>query len=123
MTYTLPSSNQRTFDVEKLVRFSDEKAIVTEIVITKHSSIAVWGVRPGQQVQPHTHPDGQDTWIVIRGELTYYLGNGHKKILSAGQIDVAEPYQVHGAINEGTEDAVFVSIYSAPSLKVVTASP
>lgn len=53
----------RTFDVEKIVRFSDEKAIVTEIVITKHSSIAVWGVRPGQQIQPHTHPDGQDTWI------------------------------------------------------------
>lgn len=123
MTYTLPSCDRRIFDVEKSVRFSDEKAIVTEIVITKHSSIAVWGVRPGQQVHPHTHPDGQDTWIVIRGELTYYLGNGEKKTISAGQIDVAEPLQVHGAINEGKENAVFVSIYSAPSLQVVTASP
>jgi quercetin dioxygenase-like cupin family protein len=120
---TLPSELQRTFDVEKSVRFSDEQAIVTEIVTTKYSSIAVWGVRPGQQVQAHTHPDGQDTWIVIRGELTYYLGDGHKKIISAGQIDVAEPFQVHGAINEGTEDAVFLSIYSAPTLKVITASP
>lgn len=123
MSNILSSSLQRTFDVEKLVRFSDENAIVTEIVITKLSSIAVWGVRPGQQVQAHTHPDGQDTWIVIRGELTYYLGNGQKKIISAGQIDVAEPSQVHGAINEGTEDAVFVSIYSAPSLQVVPAFP
>lgn len=123
MNDTLPSYLQRTFDVEKSVRFSDEKAIVTEIVATKYSSIAVWGVRPGQQVQAHTHPDGQDTWIVIRGELTYYLGDGHKKIISAGQIDIAEPLQVHGAINEGTEDAVFLSIYSAPTLKVVTASP
>ncbi|MCU0536934.1 MAG: cupin domain-containing protein [Hydrococcus sp. Prado102] len=122
MTYTLPSS-ERTFDVEELVRFSDEKAIVTEIVIADRSSIAVWGVRPGQQVQAHTHPDGQDTWIVIRGELTYYLGNGRKKIISAGQIDVAEPFQVHGAINEGTEDAVFLSIYSAPSLQVDAATP
>jgi quercetin dioxygenase-like cupin family protein len=120
---TLPSELQRTFDVEKSVRFSDEQAIVTEIVTTKYSSIAVWGVRPGQQVQAHTHPDGQDTWIVIRGELTYYLGDGHKKIISAGQIDVAEPFQVHGAINEGTQDAVFLSIYSAPTLKVITASP
>jgi quercetin dioxygenase-like cupin family protein len=122
MTYTLPAS-ERTFDVEKLVRFSDENAIVTEIVITDRSSIAVWGVHPGQQVQAHTHPDGQDTWIVIRGELTYYLGNGQKKIISAGQIDVAEPFQVHGAINEGTEDAVFLSIYSAPSLQVNAATP
>ncbi|AFZ35813.1 Cupin 2 conserved barrel domain protein [Stanieria cyanosphaera PCC 7437] len=123
MTNTLPFSIQRTFDVEKLVCFSEEKAIVTEISITKHSSIAVWGVRPGQQVPAHTHPDGQDTWIVIRGELTYYLGDGQKKIISAGQVDVAEPFQVHGAINEGFEDAVFLSVYSAPSLKVISASP
>lgn len=123
MTDTLLSDHQRLFDVENLVQFSDEKAIVTEILTTKHSSIAVWGVRPGQQVPAHIHPDGQDTWIVVRGELTYYLGNGEKKIISAGQIDVAEPSQVHGAINLGTEDAVFISIYSAPTLKVVSASP
>ncbi len=120
---TLSSPTQRTFDVEKLVRFSPKKAMVTEIVITKHSSIAVWGVRPGQEVSAHTHPDGQDTWIMIRGELTYYLGDGQKKVISAGQIDVAEPSQVHGAINEGSEDVVFLSIYSAPHLKVIPASP
>lgn len=116
-------STQRTYDAESLVRFSNEKAIVTEIAITPHSSIAVWGVRPGQQVPAHTHPDGQDTWIMVRGELTYYLGDGQKKVISAGQIDVAEPLQVHGAINEGTEDAVFLSIYSAPTLKVIPATP
>ncbi len=66
MTDTLPSSIQRTFDVEQLVGFSEEKALVTEISITSHSSIAVWGVRPGQEVPAHTHPDGQDTWIVIK---------------------------------------------------------
>ena len=123
MLDTLPSSSQRIFDAEKLVRFSSEKAVITEIAITEHSSIAVWGVRPGQEVPAHTHPDGQDTWIVIRGELTYYLGDGQKKVISAGQIDVAEPFHVHGAINEGLEDAVFLSIYSAPSLKVISASP
>ena len=123
MTDTLSSSTDRIFDVEKLVRFSQEKAIVTEIVITKYSGIAVWGVHPGQEVPAHTHPDGQDTWIIIRGELTYYLGNGEKKVISSGQIDIAEPLQVHGAINEGSEDVVFLSIYSAPSLKVIPASP
>lgn len=123
MSDTITAPKERTFDVEQLVRFSPEKATVTEIVITKHSSIAVWGVRPGQEVHAHTHPDGQDTWIIVRGELTYYLGDGQKKIISAGQIDVAEPSQVHGAVNEGKEDVVFLSIYSAPSLKVVPASP
>lgn len=123
MVDVLTLSNPRTFDVETLVRFSNEKAIVTEIAITDHSSIAVWGVRPGQQVPAHIHPDGQDTWIMVKGELTYYLGDGQKQIISAGQIDIAEPLQVHGAINEGLEDAVFLSIYSAPSLEVVSAFP
>ncbi len=123
MSDIITASQNRTFDVEQLVRFSPDEATVTEIVITPHSSIAVWGVSPGQEVPAHTHPDGQDTWIVMRGELTYYLGNGQKKIISAGQIDIAEPLQVHGAVNEGTQDVVFLSIYSAPSLKVVPASP
>jgi quercetin dioxygenase-like cupin family protein len=107
---------QRTFDPEALVQFSDAKATVTEIAVTGHSSIAVWGVRPGQEVPTHIHPDGQDTWIMIRGTLTYYLGDGQRKAIRAGQIDVADHHQVHGAVNEGSEDAVFISIYSAPKL-------
>ena len=26
----------------------------------------------------HTHPDGQDTWVMRHGELTCYLGDGRK---------------------------------------------
>ncbi len=118
-----PSPSQRIFDSEACVRFSDEKATVTEIIVTAHSSIAVWGVRPGQQVPAHTHPDGQDTWVMIRGELSYYLGNGQRKTIRAGQLDVAASDQVHGALNEGSEDAVFLSIYSAPKLGWAAAVP
>ena len=115
--------SQRTLDPESLVRFSDEKATVTEISITEHSSIAVWGVRPGQEVPAHIHPDGQDTWVMLRGSLNYYLGNGERMTIRAGQVDVAEHHQVHGAINDGSEDAVFLSIYSAPKLGWQKATP
>ncbi len=114
--------DRRTFTVEDYVRFSDERAVVTEIIVTEHSSIAVWGVRPGQEVQAHTHPGGQDTWVMLRGELTYYLGDGRKQTIRAGQIDVADRNQVHGARNDGTEDAVFLSIYSAPDIGWVKAA-
>jgi len=60
---------------------------------------------------------------MIRGELTYYLGDGRKKIIRAGQCDVAEQDQIHGAKNEGAGDAVFLSVYSAPKLGWVAASP
>ena len=123
MNAIIPTPDQRTFNIEEWVHFSDEKATVTEIIITAHSSIAVWGVRPGQQVPAHTHPDGQDTWIMMRGELTYYLGNGQRKTIRAGQIDVAGQDQVHGAVNESAEDAVFLSIYSASKLGWAAANP
>ena len=115
--------NQRTFNAAELVRFSDEKATVTEIAITEHGSIAVWGVRPGQEVPAHTHPDGQDTWVMLRGALTYYLGHGERRTIRAGHVDVADRDQVHGAVNEGAEDAVFLSIYSAPKLGWAKATP
>ena len=103
---------ERIYTVEDIVKFSDEKAVVTKVVDTKHSSIAVWGVKPGQEVKAHIHPKGQDTWIMIQGELTYYLGNGQSKKIIAGQIDVASQNVVHGCINEGKEDVIFISIYS-----------
>ena len=114
---------QRTLNPEALVQFSDEKATVTEISITEHSSIAVWGVRAGQEVPAHIHPDGQDTWIMLRGSLSYFLGNGERATIRAGQVDVAEHHQVHGAINDGGEDAVFLSIYSGPKLGWEKATP
>ncbi|MCL1466478.1 cupin domain-containing protein [Argonema galeatum] len=115
--------NERIFTLNTHVRFSDKRSVVTEIVSNENSSIAVWGVRPGQKVEAHFHPDGQDTWVMLQGNLTYHLGNSENRTLSPGELALAEQGQVHGAINEGTEDAVFVSIYSAPKIGYVKASP
>lgn len=115
--------NERIFALEAHVRFSNQEATVTEIVITENSSIAVWGVQPGQIVQAHYHPDGQDTWVMLRGALTYSLGNGQSQTLSVGQIALADKTFIHRAVNEGTENAVFVSIYSAPQIGYVKALP
>ena len=103
---------ERIFDTKNLVRFSDEKAKVIQVTATEKTMIFLWGVRPEQEVEAHTHPGGQDTWIIIEGELTYYLGNEKTKRIHAGQIDVAPKNEVHGCVNEGKEDATFISIYS-----------
>ncbi|MFB2882050.1 cupin domain-containing protein [Floridanema aerugineum] len=115
--------NPRIFALEAHVRFSEEAATVTEIIQTENSSIAIWGVKPGQIVQAHSHPNGQDTWVVLRGTLTYYLGNNQSQSLNAGEVAIAEKNQIHGAVNENNEDAVFVSIYSAPQIGYQIASP
>ena len=115
--------SQRILHALEAVRFAADKATVTELSITCSASIAVWGVRPGQEVPAHTHPDGQDTWVMLRGELTYYLGGGERRTIRAGDADVADKDQVHGAINTGGEDAVFLSIYSAAKLGWQRAEP
>ena len=114
-------TNERIFNTSHYAHWSahnEEKGRVTEISVTSKQSVAVWTVRPGQRVPTHLHPDGQDTWIMLKGELTYDLGNGEKKIISAGYIAVAQHHEIHGALNEGSEDALFISIYSAPHLAV-----
>lgn len=115
--------NSRIFTLENFVRFSDQSATVTEIIQTENSSIAIWGIKPGQTVQAHLHPDGQDTWLMLRGTLTYYLGNQQIQILKTGDVALADKNQVHGAINNSSEDAVFVSIYSAPQIGYQKALP
>jgi quercetin dioxygenase-like cupin family protein len=115
--------NPRIFTLESYVRFSDKSATVTEFIQTENSSIAIWGVKPGQTVQAHSHPDGQDTWIMLRGTLTYYLGNGQSQRLNLGEVAIADKNQIHGAVNEDSEEAVFVSIYSAPQIGYQQASP
>jgi quercetin dioxygenase-like cupin family protein len=114
---------ERIFDLQAYAHFSDQSAKVTEVVITDNSSIAVWAIQPGQKVEAHLHPSGQDTWVMLKGTLTYYLGNGERQTLSVGQCALANQSQIHGAVNEGTENAVFVSIYSAPKIGYAKALP
>ncbi|WP_373481055.1 cupin domain-containing protein [Geminocystis sp.] len=115
--------NTRIFALENYTRSNNKNATVTEITQTKNSSVAVWCVKPGQIVQPHYHPDGQDTWVMIKGILTYYLGDGQSQSLNVGDIALADKNQIHGAINESNEDAIFISIYSAPNIGYEKASP
>ncbi|MBE9242014.1 cupin domain-containing protein [Synechocystis salina LEGE 00031] len=109
-------NQQRIFDLEKIMRFSKQRATVTPVIETENSSIAIWAVQPQQIVEPHSHPDGQDTWVMLKGTLTYFLGEHQSQTLTQGEVAIAEKGQVHGAINHSQENAVFVSIYSAPQI-------
>ena len=114
---------ERIFDLQAYTHFSNKRAKVTEVIATDNSGIAVWAVQPGQEVAPHIHPGGQDTWVMLKGTLTYYLGNGQRQTISAGECAIADQSQIHGAMNDGTEDAVFVSIYSNPKIGYTKALP
>ena len=73
--------------------------------------IVAWHVKPGQKIQPHTHPNGQDTWTILSGRGQYFLDQtGACQLIKAGDIVVARTNDVHGVLNNGDEPLVFISV-------------
>ena len=100
----------RIFSVAKFIRPSDGEPIRSVVLETEESAVVVWHIRPRQEIAAHVHPHGQDTWTVISGAAEYYQGGGVVAHLKAGEIAVAQPGQVHGAMNSGQEPFIFVSV-------------
>ncbi len=100
----------RIFSVAQFAQVSEGEPIRSVVLETADSVIVVWHVQTGQEIKAHVHPQGQDTWTVLSGEAEYFQGGGVKLNLKAGEIAVARPAQVHGAINRGLEPFVFVSV-------------
>jgi len=100
----------RIFSIAKFIHPSDGEPIRSVILATEESAVVVWHVRPAQKIVAHVHPSGQDTWIVISGEAEYFQGGGVVTRLKAGEIAIAKPGQVHGAMNSGSEPFIFISV-------------
>lgn len=73
--------------------------------------IIAWLVLPGQQIRPHIHPKGQDTWTILSGSGEYITDlDGSIQKVAAGDVVVAYINDVHGVINNGTEPLTFISV-------------
>jgi quercetin dioxygenase-like cupin family protein len=72
---------------------------------------SLFGMFVQGEIAAHVHPHGQDTWTVLSGSAGYYQGSGVVTKLQAGEIAVAKPGQVHGAMNtDSKESFIFVSV-------------
>lgn len=100
----------RIFSVAEFIRPSDGEPIRSVVLETEEPAVVVWHISPRQEIAAHVHPHGQDTWTVISGPGEYYQGRGVVTQLKAGEIAVAQPGQVQGAMNYGQEPFIFVSV-------------
>ena len=87
---------------------------VRSVVIESQDAVVVaWYINPGQEISPHIHPNGQDTWIVLNGTGDYYLDQaGTTKPIGAGDIVIAHPECVHGVVNNSNAPLIFISVVS-----------
>lgn len=106
-------NDSRIFHVENHVRPSGGEPVRSVVLETSESAVVVWHAHPGQEIAAHVHPHGQDTWTVISGEADYYQGDGVVAHIKAGDIAIARPGQVHGALNTGSVALIFVSVVAS----------
>ncbi|MBL8412959.1 MAG: cupin domain-containing protein [Propionivibrio sp.] len=106
-------TESRLFSLSDYIQASDGEPIRSVVLETDDSAVVVWHAHPGQEIAAHIHPHGQDTWTVISGEAEYYQGGGQVARLKAGDIAIAKPGQVHGAMNTGHTPLIFVSVVAS----------
>lgn len=96
----------RIFNAMECSRPNPAEVERTVVHQTPEAALVVWHLLPGQDIAPHRHPAGQDTWVVVAGEADYVLGDGETRRIRAGDVAVAPVGQLHGARNHS--DAPFV---------------
>lgn len=101
----------RIFHTSEFIQSSEGEPIRSIVTESTDAVVVMWYLMPNQQINPHIHPSGQDTWIVLSGRGEYILdAEGKTMPIASGQIVVAHTGQVHGVVNTGNEPLQFVSV-------------
>ena len=103
----------RTFDTQTFYQSGHDEPPRIVVTASPDAAVVCWQVEPGQRIALHTHPTGQDTWIVMSGEGVYFDAEGAAGLaLRPGVVAVARRGEVHGALNTGTVALRFISVVS-----------
>jgi quercetin dioxygenase-like cupin family protein len=79
-----------------------------------HTRANLWRYEPGAQGRRHRHPFQEETFVVLAGTLTMYLGDPPERhdVTPGGLIHV-EPRTPLQTVNHGDED-LLVYVYGTP---------
>lgn len=106
-------SPTRIFDSSQFFQPIEGEPIRSVITESEHAVVVAWYLKPGQEISPHVHPNGQDTWTILNGEGQYYLEqSGTTKPIGKGDVVIAPIGSVHGVFNSGNEPLTFISVVS-----------
>ena len=79
-----------------------------------HTRANLWRYEPGARGRRHRHPDQEETFVVLSGTLTMYLGEPPERHqTTVGGLIHVDPGTPLQTVNEGTED-LLVYVYGYP---------
>jgi mannose-6-phosphate isomerase-like protein (cupin superfamily) len=89
-------------------------ARLTERVGFAHTRANLWRYEPGAKGRRHRDMLQEETFVVVRGTLTMYLGEPHERHqVSAGGLVHVQPATPLQIVNEGDEELLLYA-YGAP---------
>ena len=89
-------------------------AELSERLGVSHVRGNVWRYEPGAKGRRHRHPVQEETFVVLSGELTMYLGEPPERVdVPAGGLVRVAPGTALQTFNHGTED-LLVYAYGFP---------
>jgi len=79
-----------------------------------HTRANVWRYEPGAKGRRHRHTHQEETFVVLAGTLTMYLGDPPERIdVAVGGVVHVEPGTELQTVNHGAED-LLVYVYGTP---------
>lgn len=106
-------SVRRTFPSSQFFEPADGEPIRSVVTTTPECVVVAWYLKPGQRINTHRHPCGQDTWTILSGSGEYVISEaGDTTPIQAGDIVIAHTGEVHGLHNNGVEPIYFISVVS-----------
>ncbi len=79
-----------------------------------HTRASVWRYEPGARGRRHRHPHQEETFVVLQGTLTMYLGEPPERVTARPggliHVDARTPLQT---VNDGAED-LLIYVYGYP---------
>ena len=89
-------------------------AELSEAAAFAHTRANVWRYEPGARGRRHRHPHQEETFVVLAGALTMYLGEPPERVeVPAGGLIHVEPGTALQTANHGHEE-LLLYVYGTP---------
>jgi mannose-6-phosphate isomerase-like protein (cupin superfamily) len=97
----LPGEGHRVGNVEFLARTVD----------TPRFTFGIIEIAPGRELEAHVHPDEDDAFYIVEGEMTFSFG-GQQVTAPPGTFVLVPPGVGHGFRNDGTRPVRMLNIHA-----------
>lgn len=100
----------RIFTIADHVIVNAEKLTSGRMYVGDAFRAVVLTLVPGQAQKTHIHPSTDHAWFIISGTGEVTMEDGKREVVKPGQFLVHPRNTVHGLLNVGTDNLVYVAL-------------